>query len=248
MQSNSKTPDNKPTRTGVRINKYLADNGLASRREGDELIVAKKVFINGKPAKLGDMVQPTDNVEVKNRTAVPYQYFLYNKPRGVVTVNAVRTTKMKEKEIKDLVRIPNGVVPVGRLDKESEGLLLLTNDRRVPKRLLEPQFDHEKEYEVTVDKAITQTFLNALSRGVQLEEFKTKPAQVKWITNTSFRITLTEGKHHQVRRMCDKFGYSVRQLVRVRLLSFKIDHVPANILQPLTLKQKESLLEQLGLK
>ena len=101
---------------------------------------------------------------------------------------------------------------------------------------------------MTVDKSITQTFLNALSRGVQLEEFRTKPAQVKWITNTSFRITLTEGKHHQVRRMCDKFGYSVRQLVRVRLLSFKIDHVPENILQPLTPKQKESLLEQLGLK
>lgn len=201
----------------MRINKYLADKDIASRREGDLLIKQGKVFINGKKALLGAQVNETDVVEIKNNDK-SYAYFAYNKPVGIVT----STPQGDEVDIVHHTIFPTEVYPIGRLDKDSHGLIIMTNDGRVTKKLLDPESEHEKEYEVEIDDKITDDFIENMSGGVEIETNKkakhfTKAADVKKIGPKKFSIVLVEGKNRQIRRMCEALGYEVVDLKRVRI-------------------------------
>ncbi len=207
----------------MRINKYLAHKGIATRKGADVLVETGKVYVNGKKAIIGMQITATDVVEVKNAIAQTFDYILYYKPRGVITHSPAEGETDILGRIKKDHKITN-VFPVGRLDKDSEGLILLTNDGRVTERLLSPDAAHEKEYAVTVDKRVTGTFINALSHGVRIERYVTKPAKAVADKGNErgFTITLTEGKKHQVRRMCAALGYQVQSLKRIRIMQFSL--------------------------
>lgn len=216
----------------IRINKYLAEQGVASRREADKLIAAGKIFINGRPAQLGDRVKEGDQVEIKDGTPKKYQYIAYHKPRGLATED---------------IRTPAGTFPLGRLDKDSEGLLLITNDGRLTERLLGPEAAQEKEYLVTVDKKVDGLDLKRMSEGMKIEDYHTKPAKTERIKDEMFKIILTEGKKHQIRRMCAALGYQVQELKRVRLANIHLGKERPGTFRALSTREQEQLLAQLGL-
>lgn len=232
----------------MRINKFLAHQGYATRRSADALIEKGRVFINGKPSTLGQKVTEKDLVEIKDFDSTKFRYILYYKPRGVITHSP------EEGEIDIITRIRKdhsitNVFPIGRLDKDSEGLILLTNDGRVTERILNPELGHEREYEVTVDKRVTQSLLNRLAKGVLIEGYLTKPA--KALPNKgndhAFIITLTEGKKHQVRRMCAAFGYQVQSLKRTRMLDFELRSLRPGAKYELTSREAKTFQTTLGL-
>lgn len=230
----------------IRINRYLALRNICSRREGDALIEKGVVLINGKKAKIGDKVNETDKVTVNsNATDVmkKYVYYAFNKPRGIVT----HSPKDGQRSIKDITSSADDVFPVGRLDKNSRGLLILTNDGRINDKLLNPEHDHEKEYVVTVNKPITNIFLKVMRQGVQLEDFKTKPADVVKKDETTFHIVLTEGKKHQIRRMCTALGWEVVDLKRVRVMSVKLGTLGSGQQRKIQGAELEELLKSLGI-
>ncbi len=232
----------------TRINKYLADKGFSTRRGADVLIEGGKVFINGKKAVIGQQVTETDTVEVRGVTQKEYRYYLYNKPKGVITHSpAAGEMDIVSKVTKD--HQVKGIFPVGRLDKHSEGLMLLTDDGRVTDRLLSPKSGTEKEYLVTVDKRVTGYFLTRLSHGVSIEGYVTKPAQTKKKESNDhqFLITLIEGKKHQIRRMCAALGYQVGALKRVRIKDLRLGTIKPGELRELVSKQKADFLTSLGL-
>ena len=209
----------------MRINKYLAHKGIATRTGVDELIKSQKVLINGVIAKLGDKVLERDLVEVRGvHNKKNYVYLAYNKPVGIVSTNPQRD----EKGIIQNVKISEKVFPVGRLDKESHGLIILTNDGRITDRLLNPIYDHEKEYAVEVDRKFTPGFLRNMQVGVDIGEAVTKPAKVVKLDDNTFSITLTEGRNRQIRRMTEKLGYTVRDLQRIRIQNIKLEKIPPN--------------------
>ncbi len=207
----------------IRINKYLADKGLTTRRGADVLIAAGGVFVNGNRASLGMQVSPGDRITIANNSAPSYDYILYYKPRGVITHSPAAHETDIVTQIKKDHRI-TGVFPIGRLDKDSEGLILLTNDGRVTKRLLDPAAGREKEYRVQVNKRVTGTFLNRMIKGVYIEGYRTKPAQATIDPQNEliFTITLFEGKKHQIRRMCAAMGYQVVSLIRTRIMDLTL--------------------------
>jgi 23S rRNA pseudouridine2604 synthase len=201
----------------VRINKYLALQKICARREADELILQKKVKINGRIAVLGDKVLENDKVVVENLNKKLF-YVAFNKPKGVIT----HSPQNGEKEIKDILNFKD-VFPVGRLDKNSSGLIILTNDGRLTDRLLNPEYNHEKEYVVKVNKNIDNLFVKKMSTGVKLDDgYVTKKCVVTKISSERFSIILTEGKKHQIRRMCDALGYGVAHLERRRIMNIKL--------------------------
>jgi len=189
----------------MRINKYLALKKISTRRGADELIKEKKVFINGKLAELGSKVLEKDNVEIKGAKPLEYKYFAYNKPVGV------ETDSPKE-----------GFFPLGRLDKNSHGLLILTNDGRITEQLLSPKYFHEKEYAVKTKNKLRSSFKAKMEAGVKIDHEKTKPCKVKIINDHMFRVILTEGKKHQIRRMCDALFQEVEDLNRIRVMNIEI--------------------------
>lgn len=198
----------------MRINKYLALHNYATRRGGDELVEQKKVFINGRLAVLGDKVQADDVIEVKlgKGGAKQYVYYVYNKPVGVIT----HSPQHGEKDVLQASGLKD-VFPVGRLDKDSHGLLILTNDGRITDRLLNPDHIHEKEYVVKTREKLRANFKEKMEAGVQIEDEKTQPCKVEILGEKMFRITLTEGKKHQIRRMCVALFNDVVELERVRI-------------------------------
>lgn len=202
----------------MRINKYLAQEKHSTRRGADELISTGHVFVNGTLAKLGQMVTASDRVEVRFRAnKKKYVYLAYHKPRGVVTHSA----EEGEQEIKD--RIPNkDVFPIGRLDKDSSGLIILTNDGRITDRLLSPEYHHEKEYVVTTKEPLRASFKNKMEAGVQIDAEKTRPCEVRVFSENKFTVVLTEGKKHQIRRMCTTLFQTVNTLKRVRVMNIKL--------------------------
>lgn len=230
----------------VRINKYIAERGIATRKYADEMIKTGLVLINGQKAKLGDIVQKSDMVVVK-RHEKSYEYYAYNKPIGIVT----STPQKGEISIEKYAKLPKGVFPIGRLDKDSEGLIILTNDGRITDRLLNPKYDHEKEYEVSVDKSITDKFIKSMSLGVviKLEQgpYKTKPAKVKRIDSNTFSIIIKEGKKRQIRRMCEALGYKVMKLKRIRILGIRLGNLKPNNLSKISSGDVQKLLGLLGL-
>jgi 23S rRNA pseudouridine2604 synthase len=209
-------------KVGVRINKYLAEKKYSTRRGADELISKGLVFVNGKVASLGQQVAETDKVEIRGKQA-EYRYFLYNKPVGIVT----STPQEGEKDIAHHSKFPIKVFPIGRLDKDSSGLIMMTNDGRITKELLSPEENHEKEYAVTVNKMLSKEFVAKMERGVLVEKtdggkegYKTKSCKVKITGDKTFTIILTEGKNRQIRRMCEALGYRVTALERFRIGKF----------------------------
>jgi len=206
--------------TNIPLPKYLSHNGYGSRREAEQLIRDGKVMVNGKKAELGANVTENDAVEVPNFKPQDVITWSYYKPTGLVTVNA----QGEEQEIKDAVDLPRGVVPIGRLDKDSEGLILLSNDSALPNEILGSGI--EKEYYIEVDKPITHGFLVQLRNGVKIKIpskggkmrwYKTQKCKVRRTDKYSFEIVLTEGKNRQIRRMCAALGYGIRMLRRFRI-------------------------------
>ena len=204
----------------MRINKYLALKQISTRRGADELIADKKVFINGKLALLGSKVNETDTVEVRGAKAKEYLYFAYNKLIGVETGSLYPAKWGAE-----------NLFPLGRLDKASHGLLILTNDGRITERLLNPKYFHEKEYVVKTSNKLRSNFKQKMEAGVNIEGYITKPCKVKIINDFTFRIVLTEGKKHQIRRMCSALFQEVADLKRERIMNIKLGSLKPNILR-----------------
>jgi 23S rRNA pseudouridine2604 synthase len=226
----------------IRLNKYLADTGVASRREADALIKSGQVRVNGKPVSLGTKITAADEVIVSGTT--PKTYLAYYKGRGVVAHSPA------PHEVDIVTRLKNdfgltGLSPIGRLDKDSEGLLIVTNDGRLTKPLLDPKRATEKEYQVTVDKPTTAFFIKALAAGVDIEGYRTKGAIVRANTQnaTTFTIVLTEGKKHQIRRMCAALGYQVKSLKRVRVGPIALGGLKPNQYRKIVGKELATLLE-----
>lgn len=202
----------------IRINKYLAIQKICSRKEADFLIGQKKVKINGRAAVLGDKVQENDNVAVENFNK-EMVHLAFNKPEGVLTYSPDR----KELDIQKLLGKGKKLFPIGRLDKDSSGIIILTNDGRITDRLLNPKYEHEKEYIVQVNQGITSDFIKKMAGGVRLDDgYVTRPCAVKRIEKKVFSIILTEGKKRQIRRMCGALGYGVIKLERIRFLNIKL--------------------------
>lgn len=215
----------------VRINKYLADQGLAGRREADRLIEAGQVKLNGAIAKLGDQVAPGDKVELTAPSDAKI-YLAYHKPRNLATEDIVS---------------PPGTFPLGRLDKESEGLMLFSDDGRLPSRLLDPEHHAEKEYVVEVDKKLSGFALKRLTGGLLIEGYRTHPAAASRINDNTFRIVLTEGKKHQIRRMCAALGYQVLSLRRIRIANIRLQKERPGTFRTLSPREEKALLSELGL-
>ena len=228
----------------MRINKYLALRGLATRRGADDIIARGSVRINGRIAVLGDKVLQTDIVEVAGKAAQKkYAYFAYHKPVGIITHSPERG----EKDIKTSIPMKN-VFPIGRLDKASSGLLILTNDGRITDRLLNPDYAHEKEYRVRVTGPLRAGFKNAMERGVSIEGYVTKPCVVNVTGDRTFTVTLTEGKKHQIRRMVSALYNTVVELERTRILNIRLDKLATGTWRAITGEELTTFLSQIGLK
>jgi len=231
----------------MRINRYLSKTrGFCSRREADVLIGKGMVKINGRVAVLGDRVNENDVVAVdkKLKNALKkYEYYAYYKPIGIVT----HTPEAGQKDIRQAAGAAADVFPVGRLDMASHGLIILTNDGRVTEKLLSPEYGHEKEYVVAVDKPLKNQFLKHMRRGIKLEDFTTKECVVEKLDDYIFKIVLTEGKKHQIRRMCTALGYAVLDLKRVRIMNVKLTNRPGQK-RRLSGDELEEFLASLGIK
>lgn len=226
----------------LRINKYLALKQYCTRREADELIRARKVTINGKLAVLGDKVSETDSITVNFRPR-KYRYFAYHKPRGIITHSA------QEGEQEIMKGIPlEGVFPIGRLDKDSYGLIILTDDGRITDALLNPDRAHEKEYEVSTRDALLPSFKARMEAGVDIGGYRTRPCKVRLLGNRKFAITLTEGKKHQIRRMCGAFGASAVQLKRTRIMNVALGDLKPNEFRPIEGAELVSFIKSLGIR
>ncbi len=224
----------------MRINKYLAHKNLCTRREADTLISAGKVLINDKPAQLGDKVNEKDDVQVRFRVK-KYRYYAYHKPRGIITHSA----QEGEEEIADVSPV-KGVFPVGRLDKDSTGLIILTDDGRITDKLLNPEYVHEKEYIVSTKEELKSNFKERMERGVDIEGYKTKECKVEILGGKRFSVVLTEGKKHQIRRMCAALGYVVSSLERVRVMNIHVSGLKPGAHRPLTGSELKTFLKALG--
>jgi len=231
----------------MRLQKFLANAGVCSRRKGETYITAGRVNVNGTVVtELGTKVDPqTDRIEVDGKPVALAQeavYLILNKPEGYVTSCEQQTDKI----ILDLVNIPERIFPVGRLDKDSTGLVLLTNDGRIHHRLLHPSFDHEKEYDVTVGRPIGQGALERMAKGMVLDGSKSRPAKIKRRSGKRFRIILQEGRNRQIRRMVAKVGNYVISLKRIRMANIKLGDLPEGKwrhLKPLEIKALLRLLD-----
>jgi 23S rRNA pseudouridine2605 synthase/23S rRNA pseudouridine2604 synthase len=232
--------------TEMRLQKFLSGAGVCSRRKGEKFIQEGRVKVNGRRvSELGTKVDSDkDFVELDDRpVSVNSQpiYIALNKPKDYVS----SCYQKGDKTVLDLLDISERVYPVGRLDKESTGLLLLTNDGRLHYRLTHPSFDHEKEYEVTVAKALPEGVLRKLAQGLPMMGTKTRPARVKRISPRRFLIVLQEGKNRQIRRMLRKVGNQVTDLKRIRIANIRLGNLPPGCWRYLSDKEKDRLLKQL---
>ena len=231
----------------VRLNKYLADKGYATRRGADELIEAGKVYVNGRRAALGTKVTAQDIVEVKTgRKKASYRYFAFHKPRGVVTHGAQGSDTDIESLAKHTPELL-GCFPVGRLDKDSSGLILLTDDGRVTDRLLNPRGEHEKEYAVRTKRPLRNNFKERMEAGVVIEGYRTKPTKVRVTGERTFAVTLTEGKRHQIRRMVVALFNEVEELKRIRVMNIKLGNLPSGAYRSIEGEELQTFLTSLGL-
>lgn len=242
----------------MNINRYLALQKYASRRGSEKLIIDKKVRINGKIAELGNRVNENDKVTVSGAETLTqkYVYYAYNKPRGIVTHSPQGGEIDIKQEIKkvygaDKQNTKNSVLgdlsPVGRLDKDSEGLIILTNDGRITDKLLNPKYSHEKEYVVETKINLRSSFKEKMEAGVKIEKEMTKPCKVKILNTKKFSICLTEGKKHQIRRMCVALFNEVSKLKRIRIMNIKLDNLGAGQLRKIEGEELKKFLNVLGI-
>ncbi|MFD1776522.1 23S rRNA pseudouridine(2604) synthase RluF [Paenibacillus rhizophilus] len=229
----------------MRINKFISETGYCSRREADKLVESGRVTINGERAVLGSQAEAGDDVRIDGKRLESESQTVYialNKPVGITS-----TTEGHIKgNIVDFVGHHERIFPIGRLDKDSEGLILLTNDGDIVNKILRAEGRHEKEYVVTVDRPITPSFVAGMSSGVKILGEKTLPCQVTRMTERVFRIILTEGKNRQIRRMCSAFGYEVRRLQRIRIMNIRLGNLQVGKWRDLTLAEKKELGDMLS--
>ena len=230
---------------GIRINKFLSEVGYCSRREADKLLEQGRITINGKLPELGTKVLPNDEVRVNGKLITekeePKIYLAVNKPVGIECT----TNQSVRGNIVDFVNYPERIFPVGRLDKDSEGLIIMTNDGDIVNKILRARNNHEKEYIVTVDKPITDRFITRMSKGVPILDTITKECKVERITKTTFRIFLTQGLNRQIRRMCEYFDYHVVALKRIRIMNISLD-VPVGKYRDITSSEMNELNRLIG--
>ncbi|SFQ29403.1 23S rRNA pseudouridine2604 synthase [Desemzia incerta] len=229
----------------MRINKYISEAGKASRRGADKLIAEGRVLINAKKATIGSQVEPGDQVLVDGQhifVARNNVYIALNKPIGITST----TEKGVKGNIVDLVNHPFRVFHIGRLDKESEGLILLTNDGDIVNEILRPDHHHEKEYVVSVDRPISPEFLENMSKGVNILGTKTLPCEVEQLSKFDFKIILTQGLNRQIRRMCEALGYNVYRLQRLRIMNIHLGNLPVGQWRYLSKKEKSQLFAELN--
>lgn len=226
----------------VRLNKYLSECGRCSRREADDLIARGAVTVDGHVAAMGEKVSGHEKIFI-NGTPIKgpsksHTYIVMNKPRGIVC-----TTKNDKNNVIDYLGLDQRVFPVGRLDKDSEGLLILTSDGDIVNRMMRAGNFHEKEYTVTVDKPIDETFIRKMSAGVYLPELevKTRPCKAMKTGKTAFKIVLTQGLNRQIRRMCQCLGYKVITLKRVRIMNIRLGSLSTGAWRPMTEQELKDL-------
>jgi len=225
----------------TRLNKYLADRGVCSRRKADVLIEQGSVFVNGKKAELGLKVDGEDEIVVSGEK-LSFQkpkevYLAFHKPVGIIT----SVDPEAHDNVIEYINYPERIFPIGRLDVASSGLLLMTNDGILSERITHPRFDHDKEYVVTVDRAIEDKDLETMRRGIIILGSLTKPAHVVRASEDTFHITLTEGRNRQIRRMCEELGYEVKKLMRIRVMNIKLGEMEVGEWRELTSAELSTL-------
>ena len=210
----------------IRLNKYLSEKGICSRRQADAFIEAGRVLVDGKVAVMGMKVSGREKIVVDNKAIRKHEnrvLIAFHKPAGIVCT----TSKIEKDNIVDYINYRQRIFPVGRLDKASEGLILLTNQGELSDKILRGSNYHEKEYIVTVNKKITSEFLVNMSKGVPILDTVTRPCTIEQIDDRTFRIILTQGLNRQIRRMCEYFQYRVVKLVRVRIMNIRLGRLKA---------------------
>lgn len=227
----------------TRLNKFLSEAGYCSRRAADKLIDEGRVTINGVVPEMGTKVNPNDEVHVDGKhitnTKTEFVYLALNKPIGIVCTT---DTRVEKDNIIDFINYPKRIFPIGRLDKPSEGLILLTDDGDIVNKILRASNNHEKEYIVTVDTPISQTFVERMSKGVPILDTVTRKCKVKRLSTYEFKIILTQGLNRQIRRMCEYLNYEVTALKRVRIMNIKLD-IPVGDYRELTKEEFKTLNE-----
>ena len=230
----------------LRINKYLSEAGVCSRRGADRLIEEGRVSVNGTLAFLGSVVKNSDEVRLDGELVSKKTdkiLIAFNKPRGIVCTTA--DPKSKDVNIIEYINYPERIFPVGRLDKDSEGLILLSNDGDLSNKIMKARNFHEKEYEVEVDKPFDDEFLKRMSEGVPILDTVTRKCTLKRTGKTSFNIILTQGLNRQIRRMCEYFGYKVVRLKRIRIMNIKLGSLKSGTYRNITDKEYEELIKGL---
>ncbi|WP_153731138.1 pseudouridine synthase [Sporosarcina obsidiansis] len=231
----------------MRINKFLSEAGIVSRRGADQWITNGRVKINGELAELGSKVEAGDQVEVDGKLVQKEDQLVYialNKPVGITST----TERHIEGNVVDFINHPLRIFHIGRLDKDSDGLLLLTNDGDIVNEILREEHGHEKEYIVTVDSPLTSSFISQMESGVKILDTVTKPCTVTKLGPKTFSIVLTQGLNRQIRRMCAALGYHVRRLQRVRILNIELGNLPIGEWRDLTESERKELFHTLGYK
>ena len=235
----------------VRLNKYLSEAGVCSRREADKLIDSGRVFVDGVRAVQGMKVDETNEVRVGKKVIRGSErkvVLAVNKPAGIVCTEDQR----EKKNIIRFLKYPTRVTYAGRLDKDSEGLLIMTNDGDLINGMMRAMYAHEKEYKVTVDKEITDTFIREMSEGVRIADKEknldvvTRPCKVEKIGKYTFSIILTQGLNRQIRRMCQALGYKVNRLVRVRIMNIRLDGLKSGEVREITGEERKKLYESVN--
>ena len=229
---------------GIRLNKYIASSGLCSRREADTLIESGKVTINGETAVQGSKVMDGDIVLVNGRKVTPDDdmvYIAFNKPLGITCTTDTRDPS----NIIDYIGFDDRIFPVGRLDKNSSGLILLTNDGSIVNKLLRAENGHEKEYLVTVNRPYDKNFLRSMESGVPVLGQLTLPCKLKPAGDKTFKIILHQGLNRQIRRMCEYLGYKVTRLKRIRFMNIELGGLETGKWRYLTSSEKKELLKDI---
>ncbi len=223
-----------------RINKYIAETGFCSRREADKLIEQNRITINGKIPEMGTKVGPDDEVRIDGKLISEKKvrpiYLAFHKPVGIECT----TNQSVKGNIIDFINYPERIFPIGRLDKDSEGLILMTNDGDIVNKILRSRNNHGKEYIVTVNKPITDRFIQRMANGIPILGTVTKKCKVEQISKYVFRIVLTQGLNRQIRRMCEYLGYEVTALKRIRIINISLD-VPVGKYRELTTQEIKEL-------
>lgn len=229
----------------MRLNKYLSDSGFCSRREADRLVEAGKVTVDGEKAVLGQKITLNQKIVVDGKPLQREEeriLIAFNKPRGIVCT----TSKQEKDNIVDYLNYGKRIYPIGRLDKDSEGLILLTNKGDIVDKILRGSNYHEKEYVVTVNKKITKEFIEGMQKGVPILDTVTRPCTLAVMNEKTFRIIISQGLNRQIRRMCEYFGYRVMRLKRVRIMNIQLNHLKTGTYRNITNVEWKQLNELLN--